>query len=91
MNKGALDTLDANPELKLLVKYYNNDDDASKERVKNLIKDVYEKFTWDNIDELIKGSNKGELNAVLLNENDWALSASKKEEEEDYDPNSIFS
>lgn len=91
LNKGALETLDNQPELKLLVKYYNSDDDASKNRVVGLIKDIYEKFTGENIDDLIKGNSKGEINAALLSAEEGAMSSSKKNEPEEYNPNSIFS
>ena len=66
LNRGILDTLDSEPELKLLVKYYKNDDESSKKRVEGLVKGLYEKLTGQNIDDIMKGNDKGNLNTALM-------------------------
>lgn len=65
MSKDIIDKIDQNPKLKILVKYYGNDNPTMKTKITSILSDLVQEITWEDISELISKAEKSKVAAAL--------------------------
>ena len=84
--KPTIEKLEENPQLMMLVKNFNNDNERAKERVVSILADLIFEKTGEDVSQLINSNQKNSV-ANALTDVDWGGvmgTPSMPEEEKDY-------
>jgi hypothetical protein len=85
--KWTIDKLENNPQLNMLVKYFDSDNESMKNRVVAILSDMISEKTWVDINDAINNSQKQSVWNALTNVEWWreVWTPEQPEEEPVYD------
>lgn len=75
ISKDIIDKIDQNPKLKVLVKYFGNDNPTMKTKITSILSDLVHEVTWEDISEMISTAEKNKINSALWSSN-WSYAPS---------------
>lgn len=87
--KPTIEKLENNPQLMMLVKNFDSDNERSQERVVSILADLISEKTWEDVSQLINSNQKKSVSSALTNVDGWWVvwTPSAPEEEQDFDYN----
>jgi len=79
--KPTIEKLENNPQLMMLVKNYDSDNEKAQERVVSILADLISEKTWEDVSSLINTNQKNSVSNALTDVN-WGWEAWVPEEED---------
>lgn len=81
--KPTIDKLEGNPQLMMLIKNWDSDNEKAQERVVSILADLISEKTWEDVSSLINSNQKKSVANALTDVNWWRESWAPAEEKED--------